>query len=390
MSDDRYQVSLYQPEYRDQVLELLTPLWGSDFDLKSDYFKWKYEHNPYCDRPLFYITLFEEQVVGVRGSFGMRWQVGEPRCQIDCLEDADAVVHIDHRRKGLLKLMTLTMLEDLSNSRYVYDLTLSANEHSGASNLKLGWLNIGKNQTSVRIKPWEISKKDQFKGYVRRIPFLRHLYSWVKSRKTPSEKRDQNQEERPTTFHRLDQYIGEDKNREQGGISIQKVPRPAAMAELIENLPHDGRFGHLRDEEYFYWRYQNPRSTYRFLFSGVDEIDGYLVIRSTFNARDGNVTIVDWEATDLRVRAQLLDRTIKMGKFQEIYVWSVSQKAEERHLLQQRGFFDIDSDNAQFQNYYVPDILIRPVNPDQGWVVAGRDLRELENWDLRAIHSDGQ
>jgi hypothetical protein len=78
-------------------------------------------------------------------------------------------------------------------------------------------------------------------------------------------------------------------------VTVAHAPRPDAMAALVRRLGHDGRLRHVRDVEYFSWRFQNPLATYRFLFHGGEQPDGYLVLEaSTSDLSDRNtVTIVD-------------------------------------------------------------------------------------------------
>jgi hypothetical protein len=104
------------------------------------------------------------------------------------------------------------------------------------------------------------------------------------------------------------------------------------------------------------------------------------------------VTIVDWEATSLEVRAALLDKVIKSGKFAELSIWTVSLSTAEKRLLGRQGFSSIESKDDLSHGIYIPSVLVRPTNPEKlhgEWVIGGRDLRNIEDWKLRAIDSDG-
>ena len=70
------------------------------------------------------------------------------------------------------------------------------------------------------------------------------------------------------------------------------------MAELAERIGYDGRIRHVRDEQYFSWRFQNPLSEYRFLFWDNGRLDGYLVLyRKVYPpGNDELAYIVDWDA----------------------------------------------------------------------------------------------
>ena len=105
MENNKYQFINYQPGYKTQILHLLSALWGEDLKLNSAYFDWKYLKNPYADKVRINLALYDEKVVGIRGYYAMCWRVGLLKKGMLCLGDADAVVHPDHRRQGLLNSM---------------------------------------------------------------------------------------------------------------------------------------------------------------------------------------------------------------------------------------------------------------------------------------------
>ncbi len=78
-----YQIIPYQPDFRDQVIELqkhgalAIAASGDDAAINSDYFNWKYEVNPCTDSIAIYLAVFEQKVVAMRGMMGAEWrQVG--------------------------------------------------------------------------------------------------------------------------------------------------------------------------------------------------------------------------------------------------------------------------------------------------------------------------
>jgi hypothetical protein len=104
------------------------------------------------------------------------------------------------------------------------------------------------------------------------------------------------------------------------------------------------------------------------------------------------VTIVDWEAANQQACAGLLDAVVGFGKFAQLSIWTVSLSTLEKRLLRQRGFDLADDKDDLSEDVYVPDVLVRPTNPETlhgEWLVGGRDLKGLENWRIRAIDSDG-
>jgi hypothetical protein len=102
---------------------------------------------------------------------------------------------------------------------------------------------------------------------------------------------------------------------------------------------------------FFDWRFQNPRSEYRFLYWGDEQIDGYLALRGRINHNDGKVMIVDWEATELEIARQLLQAAIQLGDFTALSIWSETLSLDMKQLLTDFGFqfaeFD-EKESARF------------------------------------------
>ena len=98
MSTDQYKIVPYQPSYHESVLMLLAHLCCPDQEQNQKYFAWKYDSNPYNRPPVIFLALKDKQVVGVRSFFPMNWQFGSDGKRIACLQDADTVIHPDHRR----------------------------------------------------------------------------------------------------------------------------------------------------------------------------------------------------------------------------------------------------------------------------------------------------
>jgi hypothetical protein len=105
------------------------------------------------------------------------------------------------------------------------------------------------------------------------------------------------------------------------------------MAELVARRPWDGRIRHLRDAEYFAWRFRDPLHDYRFLYWDDGGLRGYPVLQRYVSDRadHGCVNIADVAAA----------------------CWCSG--------------------------------WVSP--PDQHWKLGGRDLLNIRDWDLRMLYS---
>ena len=297
-----YEIVKYGPDFKSQVIELQTHLWSPDPAWNAAYLEWKYERNPYIDRPLIYLVLFGGEVVGMSGMYGARWQVGHPLQTFLGLCVADSVTAPEHRNRGLFTKTIRAALDDLAHSGVTYVLNLSASKVTYLAYLTMGWRRAGHLQTMHRINR-EGDSLRRARRYASRLPFFASA-------------------EKP--FDLLDKKYGRHRHETSTHISLEQAPRPQAMAELVERIGSDGRICHVRDQQYFSWRFQNPRSQYRFLFWEDARLEGYLVLCRLIQADRPAVSIVDWEATNAQVRAELLEAVIRWGNFQWLLIWSAT------------------------------------------------------------------
>jgi len=380
-----YNIVKYRPEFKQRILELQKHLWGRNKHINASYLEWKYHSNPYADKPLIHVAFYGEQVVGMRGFWATSWEFGLIPRKILCLLGVDVVVDPNHRRRGVLKNMTKVALEELDNSSYKYIIALSANEGSASNVMKLGWQSAGLLYTAQWRKDRDKKGSEGVK-VISEKPVLLTLYrNLQKATKflTRSQHRD-------STFYTLDKNSLWHNRKFESNISIEKSPRPKAMAELVHRIGNAGRMRQVRDSQFFQWRFLNPRSAYRFIFWENSNLEGYLILRASAVGK-GGITIVDLEATTHDLKGSLIETALKLGNFDSVTIWSATLGDEEKDLLRKIGFrFSTGSENSR-GDYYRPNVLITPISHEcskGNWSISDRQLLELANWDLRAIYSD--
>ena len=75
---DGYEIVRYRPEHKSQVAKLQTHLWTSEPKLATRYLEWKYEENPYAKEPVIYLAFQGSKLVGMRGFYQSKWELGSP------------------------------------------------------------------------------------------------------------------------------------------------------------------------------------------------------------------------------------------------------------------------------------------------------------------------
>jgi GNAT superfamily N-acetyltransferase len=334
------------------------------------YFEWKYERNPYHKEPLIYLAMHDGKPVGMRGFFGVQWQYGRPLQRLSGLYADDMVVAPEHRGEGLMSKIMTPALEALPNRGYNYVFNLSAGGPTLLSSLKMGWRNVGWLAPMHRWQPalsgrlvrraMRMSREIAGLGALPPRPWLKHLDL--------------------TRVRRLLQRTPQ--------ISFQEQARCPDMANLVERVANTGRIAHVRNREYFTWRFQNPLSRYRFLFWHEHRLEGYLALQestSEYGRRDVNV--VDWEASHPSIKEHLLNAAIFALTDAPIVIWSATLGQQEMEILQ-KNHFRLFKPADPLRS--PPALLVWPINDspsEDEWRNGDAPLLALDNWDIRMLYS---
>jgi GNAT superfamily N-acetyltransferase len=364
-----YEIVRYAPEDKRGVLELQTHLWGPDRAINAAYFEWKYDRNPYVDAPIIHLARHGGQVVGMLGMYGARWEVGPLRETFIGPCAGDLVVAPGHRGDGTAARLVRRATDDLLDGDVAHAFCLSAALASQYLLMLAGWRSLGPVEQAV----WQ-SGEGSDRGDPRKVH---------RPADTPR-----------SPFDSLDENYARGPRVTGSHVTIEPAPRPDRMADLVEEIGHDGRLRQVRDAEYFAWRYRNPLSRYRFLFWADTRLEGYLVLQTPVLRAGRTVTIVDWEAVHAGAHAGLLGAALDWGRFEEVAIWTAALSAEAKAILREAGFrtvvppVTLGRAHRRRASRQVILLTTRPNGPVADWAVGGRRLLDPANWDVRAIDSD--
>jgi hypothetical protein len=375
-----YEIVRYESKFKEQVIGLQTNLWSPSSTLNNAYFEWKYERNPYLAEPLIYLATHDDEVVGMRGFFGNQWEIGFPPQTFSVLYADDAVVAPDHRKGGLIHKIMTAAFKDLASREYQYVFNLSAGPVIFHQSLSMGWRSVGYMQL-MRWRPWMVTFQEGLNRVSRRLPSVfgrldTVILRWLEKRR------------------RSLADIGLDESthfcKKLPWISFEDRPRCTAMAELVERIGSRHKIRHIRDQEYFEWRFQNPLSRYRFLFHDKTGLNGYLVLQEYTSEFSGNevLNVVDWEGTSVTVKAELLQAALSFAVNRSLIIWSATLPPEMTAVLCAKGYKMVSQWQGTAQQ--VPALIVRPIrdeNLEDDWLFADRQLLDLSNWELRMLYS---
>jgi hypothetical protein len=363
-----YEIVPYRPALKPEIARLQRQLWAGDEAANAAYFEWKYERNPYVSAPMVHVVLHEGRAVGMRGLYGACWEVGVPteRRLVPCADDF--LIDAGHRNRGLFARIMAALLGEAAARGLPHALSLAGSATTLAGSLAGGWRSLGSAREVHRapaVPAWR-------RGLGARMRGSPYAWRWAAAVGEP----DALPGRRP--FHRLDRGLRGAPGTH--AVALDTVPRPAAMADLVRRLGHDGRIRHVRDAEYLAWRYASPRHEYRFLFAGSEPLQGYLALQAVRHDERRPVAIVDWEAETPAIRQALLRAALERGRFADLRAWTVSLPDDARALLAAAGFVPADHGPLVREG---PHLLVHPL----GAGAADARLLDRAAWDMRMLYS---
>lgn len=130
----------FEPSDRAALLGLYEQVFGRERSV--DWFRWKFEDNPYTDHVPIIVTERDGDIVGCRAFFAQELRIdGTERV---AFQPCDTMVHPDHRNEGLFSRMNEYALERYAGTDGPPACCFNfPNENSKPGNLKHGWREIG-------------------------------------------------------------------------------------------------------------------------------------------------------------------------------------------------------------------------------------------------------
>ncbi|WP_458189946.1 GNAT family N-acetyltransferase [Haladaptatus sp. NG-WS-4] len=357
--DDSYLIRQYEPGDRGGVLALYETVFG-DRRGRGDWFDWKFVENPYRSQVPICVAERDGRVVGARPSLPLPLSVGGRREL--ALVQVDPMVHPDHRRRGLFTRMAAHVYDyyDTREPSIVVGFpneAVKAGLEKMAEKLALEDGIMTEFTEYYRVQNPRALSNAKLAGAA--VPGLR-AYLAVRDRATPTASPDS-----------VDQYAG--------------VP-PTLLAEIADsNLTP--RAHAVRDEQFFQWRFGNPRFDYTtYTLRGDD--DGTpvaIVVGEQQNTTEtivhlSDVLPVDGGADRTAALSALLGRIV--DEYRDADVIAAAGTTLPRSVLARHGFLGTDRfPLSRFTSAYW--FSARPLGGSGGkWILNGQAMAEEASWNL--------
>ncbi len=371
-----YEIVSYSPALDTKIAELQRHLWSPDVTLNAAYLKWKHLDNPFLTEPLVQLALHAGRAVAMRSAFGALWEAGDGQSTYLLPYVDDFVVAPEHRNTGIARQVMQAAIDETNRRGFKYVVNLSAGPTTFVNSLATGWRRIGSFEL-VAHSTESHTRLQQVAAIVRRTPLNRFVdvLRSILMRVVPPSR----------ALEKIDR-----RGTASGPITVAATARPQEMAALIRRLPWDGRLRHVRNESFLAWRFRNPLHDYRFLYwDDHDGLQGYLVLQLTKFPRPDFLllNIADWEGVNEAARTALLETALGIGGSSQLRTWAATASATTRSALQAHGFVPVIRPGLRGRS---EGLLVRRLEAgaeDEPWLLNGRDLRSIDNWDLRMLYS---
>lgn len=142
-----YGIRRFRPDDVDAFLALHRETFGSDHD--REWFAWKFEENPYVYHVPIFVAEQAGELVGARPFFALELSVNGGRHL--ALQPCDAMVHPDHRQRGLFARMNEAAIEQYRD-RDVSFLFAFPDDGTAADYLQQGWKRVAEQPTYYRVQ----------------------------------------------------------------------------------------------------------------------------------------------------------------------------------------------------------------------------------------------
>lgn len=338
---EEYEIIPYRPEFLEQVTKVLVDLWGRNIKNSHTYFKWKYDNNPYVDRPLGIIALHKNKVIGFRGYFAEDWQAGNKRIKV--LIAGDTCVHSNHRRKGISIVMGNKAIEEFGPE---FDL----------------FMNFAVTPKAVR-------------GY-EKLGFLPLANRYMLDRVT--QRTDVGDRAFP-----IERWV---KSAEFDDVIVTLEPKVQEMYKLVLNEPISKQFSLVQDKKFFEWRFRNDtRNIYLFCYYVKDGvIQDYIV----FGTPDhyGKGVILDYTEHNIGGFKRMIEFAISKKFYHKIQIGGYGLTESVNQCLKDLGFNYTTHTHKAAVPLFIRTSAKDPTEKD--WFIEGLDIRNIENWKIRGICSE--
>ncbi len=325
---------------------------------RKELFEWKYEKNPYVEKPLCYLAFDGETIVGHRGFVLQKFFTGEEDYLIGT--PGDSMVHPDHRRKGIFSKLVDFSTEDIVNRSMIDIFTsLSTTRATTKATERYGYVPVGE-----RKKLYRFSMKKLFQAKYKSGIDLNTRISG---------------EERGFTIETTNELKIDD------------------IVELMKTSTNDKKLRNLRNREFYRWRFEEyPKDLIYLYIWDQNDLKAYLSIEKDnilFRGFDLEYySLLEYGYGDIKLFKELIQTLTKNLHLPSMMSYVFTRKKEEIEILRKHRFKGSESylikslqKKGILDEEGLPGLLVKPASKTvdhSDFYLDNIDTRKERNWSL--------
>lgn len=364
---DDYLVRPYEPSDLGEFLRLYETVFG---ERRSErWVEWRYG-GPYTDGVRMVVVERDGELVGAEPFISLPVRAGD--ATVPALQAADAMVHPDHRRNGLLTRMTERALETFAEGEGLF--FNFPNEAAEEAYLRLGWREVGKTATAYRIHaPSTFADAGGF-GALADAGVRRGYDGYDAAVRASARVRGRAR--------------GRGRGRPEPAVRRYDDPPVELLESLYERAPPEEL--HVpRTATFYSWRLSNPGwdlTTY-VAEAGGEPVAALVVCREAASAYTTTKVVDALPATGApRALERLLSAVVADHRWTDAVV--VAADTLPSSVRSRLGFLRNDDPPLSLLTTAGP-VVVRPFSlGGRSWSVGGRRLTDRSNWRLSLVDQD--
>ncbi|QCJ48400.1 GNAT family N-acetyltransferase [Haloprofundus sp. MHR1] len=366
-AEDGYIVRRYEPADREKFLALYEEVFEKT--RTSEWFDWRYG-GPHTDDVRMFLAEKDGEIVGAEPFISFEIRGGDET--VYALQPADAMVHPDHRRNGLLTRITEAAIDYYTDNGPSFIFNFPNQAAIGAF-LKLGWVQVGEVATAYRIqRPSTFLKSDRAQRFGPVADVLSAAGYRARDAATLAASRRQSDDEVTVTRH-------------------AEIPAERLAALYESAVP--SRLHAPRTEAFYDWRFGNPQWDVAAYSAKRDGEIVASIVACTQETRGITTTkILDaLPMVDAEAESEAFDRLLRVAiaDHEDADAIAVAEDTIPSNVLSRLNFLSNDSFPMSIRGSPTP-VVARPLVPedDAQWTVGGKHLADREDWRLSFAEQD--
>jgi len=355
----------YSEVYYERTIDFLKNEWKSiDTGKWEKYFTWKFLENPYIQRPIVFLAIDDERIVGFRGIFVQKFVCNSTEILVG--SGAEARVVATHQGRGIYRKLIELCDDCCEKNNILYQLSLSSNLKSTPILIKLGWHPVRVKRELIKVSIRSFIPTNRNTGENRNIYKYRNII--------------------------IKEYSGD---RLLSGETVD------ALVESSRRNKSSYKIQSMRDKIFYKYKLSNPLSDFIVYSINQDSnLSGHIILKRLTSKKMITINISLFKIMEFRVSSNALNDVINIflsvicrrSSMLRNSIISVPHLTMDKSLednFKKRGFIKENKLSDLLTGRKSLPFLVKPTeNNDAAWYIDNKSIKNYSHWDLTGLDVD--